>query len=156
MFFIQSFKSKEYQDITNEIGYTEKSIQGYRGRIFDRKGEVLAETINKYTFWVNTQKEFDKEKIIELFSKEFNRPDDYYRNLISRKKFYIKLSSGLLRTQSSNILSDIKNIQGLQCDVSVERYYPYNSLAGQVVGYVDKDHVGPVSYTHLRAHETLR
>ena len=89
MFFIQSFKSNDYQEITNEIGYTEKSIQGYRGRIFDRKGEVLAETINKYTFWVNTQKEFDKEKIIELFSKEFNRPDDYYRNLISRKKFYI-------------------------------------------------------------------
>ena len=59
MFFIQSFKSNDYQEITNEIGYTEKSIQGYRGRIFDRKGEVLAETINKYTFWVNTQKIFD-------------------------------------------------------------------------------------------------
>ena len=30
----------------------------------------------------------------------------------------------------------------MHCDISVNRFYPYNSLASQVVGYVDMDHKG--------------
>ncbi len=142
MFFIQSFKATELRNNTLEIGLTERSIQGNRGYIYDRNGEVLAETVHKYTFWVNTQKNFEKEKIIELFSSEFNHSEYNYRELLSQNKPYIRLTHGLLRTQCIRILSKIKDIKGLYCDISVNRFYPYNSLASQVIGYVDMDHKG--------------
>ena len=82
MFFIQSFQSDEFREITNKIGFKEKLVQGHRGQILDRNGEVLAETIHKYTFWVNTQKKFDKENIIDIFSSVLNQPEDGYRKFI--------------------------------------------------------------------------
>ena len=54
MFFIQSFKAAELRSNTREIGLTERSVQGNRGHIYDRNEEILAETVHKYTFWVNT------------------------------------------------------------------------------------------------------
>ena len=142
MFFIQSFKASELRRKTHGVGITERSVQGNRGHIFDRNGEALAETVHKYTFWVNTQKDLEKEKIIDLFSSEFNQPKDRYRQLLIQKKPYLRLAHGLLRTQCTRILSQIKDIKGLNCDISVNRFYPYNNLVGQVVGYVDMDHKG--------------
>ena len=113
MFFIQSFRAAELRNNMHEIGITERSVQGNRGHIYDRNGEVLAETIHKYTFWVNTQADFEKEKIIGLFSSEFNQPTDGYRKLLNQNKPYIRLTHGLLRTQCTRILSQIKDIKGL-------------------------------------------
>ena len=142
MFYIQSFKAAELRNITHDIGRLERSVHGNRGYIYDRNGEVLAETVHKYTFWVNAQEDFDKQKIIDLFSSEFNQSEDVYRKLLSQNKPYIRLLNGLLRTQCTGILAHIKDIKGLYCDVSVNRFYPYNNLASQVVGYVDMDNKG--------------
>ena len=127
MLFIQSFKAAELRSNTHEIGITERSVQGNRGHNYDRNGEILAETIHKYTFWVNTLEDFEKENIIELFSSELNQSEDGYRQLLSNNKSYIRLAHNLLRTQCTNILSQIKDIKGLHCDISVNRFYPYNS-----------------------------
>ena len=148
MFFIQSFKSAELREKTREIGIVERSVKGNRGHIYDRNGEILAETVHKYTFWVNTLEDFEKENIIELFSSELNQPADGYRQLLSNNKPYIRLAHNLLRTQCTNILSQIKDIKGLYCDISVNRFYPYNNLVSQVVGYVDMDHKGQFGIEH--------
>ena len=63
MFYIQSFHAASHREKTINAGFTERSIKGYRGNIYDRNGQVLAETIKSYTFWVNTHRELDKEKI---------------------------------------------------------------------------------------------
>ena len=142
MFFIQSFKSAELREKTREIGIVERSVKGNRGHIYDRNGEMLAETIHKYTFWVNTQEDIKKEEIIKLFSTEFRQPLSHYKHLLNQDKSYIKLTNGLLRTQCIRILSRIKDIPGLHYDMSINRFYPYNSLTSHVIGYVDMDHKG--------------
>ena len=142
MFFIQSFLAAEYREKTLHAGITERSVKGNRGNISDRNGQVLAETVNTYTFWVDTNKELDKEAVVHLFSREFNQPPESFRQLLSRKKNYIMLAHGLYRSQCQPILDQLKNIKGLRCDISVSRYYPYHNLVSQVVGYVDRDHKG--------------
>ena len=59
MFYIQSFQAAGYRKTTLNAGITERLVKGFRGDIFDRNGQVLAETIKTYTFWVNTHKEVD-------------------------------------------------------------------------------------------------
>ena len=148
MLFIQSFKSAELRRNTHNIGLTERSVKGSRGHIYDRNGEVLAESIHRYTFWVNSQEDFEKEKIVELFSSELNQPENGYRQLLKQNKPYIRLVNGLLRTECTQILAQLKNIKGLHCDISINRYYPYNNLVSQIVGYVDMNHTGQFGIEH--------
>ena len=148
MFFIQSFLASEYRETTLHAGITERSVKGNRGNISDRNGQVLAETVHTYTFWVDTHKEVDKEAVVQLFSRELNQPPESYHHLLSRKKNYIMLAQGMLRSQCQPILDQLKDIKGLRYDISVSRYYPFHNLVSQVVGYVDRDHKGQFGIEH--------
>ena len=142
MFYIQTFQASNLRQITMDAGFTERLVKGHRGHISDRNGQILAETVKTYTFWVNTQKEVDRDAIATLFSTTFNQPLDIYQNLLSKRKKYIPLTKALNRSQCLPILEKLKETKGLQCDVSANRYYPFHNLASQVVGYVDQDHKG--------------
>ena len=142
MLYVQSFQAADLREITLNAGFTERSVKGSRGNISDRNGQILAETIKTYTFWVNTQKEADVNAIATLFSEAFNQPLDSYQKLLSNRKRYIPLTKALNRTQCLPVLEKLKETKGLQCDVSTSRYYPFQNLASQVIGYVDRDHKG--------------
>ncbi len=142
MFYIQTFQASNLRQITMDAGFTERLVKGHRGHISDRNGQILAETVKTYTFWVNTQKDVDRDVIAALFSTTFNQPLDIYQNLLSKRKKYIPLTKALNRSQCLPILEKLKETKGLQCDVSANRYYPFHNLASQVVGYVDQDHKG--------------
>ena len=76
MLFIQSFKAAELRSNMHKIGITSRSVQGDRGHIYDRNGEVLAETINKYTFWANTKDNIEKEEHrLRLIEDELKQKD---------------------------------------------------------------------------------
>jgi cell division protein FtsI/penicillin-binding protein 2 len=142
MLYIQSFQAADLREITLDAGFTERSVKGSRGNISDRNGQILAETIKTYAFWVNTQNEVDIDVIAVLFSETFNQPVDSYRKLLSIRKKYIPLTKALNRIQCLPILEKLKETKGLQCDVSASRYYPFQNLASQTHGYVDRDHKG--------------
>ena len=83
MLNIQLFQAPDYRKTTHGAGITERSITGTRGQIFDRNGQVLAETVKTYTFWVNAHKNIDKERIANLFSTTLNKSiNNYYELLI--------------------------------------------------------------------------
>ena len=82
MLYVQSFQAADLREITLNAGFTERSVKGSRGNISDRNGQILAETIKTYTFWVNTQKEADVNAIATLFSEAFNQPLDSYQKLL--------------------------------------------------------------------------
>ena len=148
LLFIQSVKASLYKKNTLKAGIVKRYEKGSRGLIIDRNGEILAQTIQKYTFWVNTNNFFDKEQIVEIFSKEMLEPKEKYEKLLSTKKSYIRLAYGLLHSECSNILNKINDIKGLYCDVSSDRYYPQDGLAGQVLGYVDENYQGQFGIEH--------
>ena len=85
LFFIQSIKSSAHKTNTHKAGIVERYEKGNRGLIIDRNGEILAETIQKYTFWTNTKKDVEKEKIIDIFLKEALGSEEKYENILSKK-----------------------------------------------------------------------
>ena len=141
-FFIQTFRSSNLRKATLEAGYIEIAKKGERGKIIDRNGEVLAQTVKTYTFYANTKNNADVDEIAELFSITFKKSKEYYKKLLSHKKSYIPLSKPLKIAESEPILEKLKDLKGLFCNVNLSRYYPFHNLASQVVGYVDRDQVG--------------
>ena len=81
-FQIQILNYQEIKSKVNKIAFKSQNIEGNRGTILDRNNKQLSLTINKYDFWVNTNKSFDKTKIIDVFSKTFNKPDSVYIELL--------------------------------------------------------------------------
>ena len=72
-FIVQVLFSKSY---TNEIINKTKSYQikkGKRGSIFDRNNQLLASSTEKCRFWINSNKDINKNEIISFFSSFSNR-----------------------------------------------------------------------------------
>ena len=90
MLFVQSFKSEELKYNTLTFGRAERTTNGNRGKVLDKDGEVLAQSIPKYTFWVNTKNEFD-ELAINGGCPVNNFTSTQKTNL---KRFYCKLNPG--------------------------------------------------------------
>jgi len=142
LFFIQTFQSSDLRQKTLEAGYVEIPKKGSRGKILDRNGQILAETVKTYTFYANTEKDSDINAIVELFSNIFNKDKQHYNKLLSKNKSYIPLSKPLKIAECEKILEKLEDIKGLFCNIELTRYYPFHNLASQVVGYVDRDQKG--------------
>jgi len=142
IFNIQIVNKDTFKKIVENKGYKTINRYGLRGDITDKNNKILSQTISKYTFWINTNKSFEKNKIINLFSKNFNKPDSIYKNKLSKKSNYVVIEKNIFFKDCNNIIKEIKNINGLQYTKSNKRFYPYNNFASQAIGFVNDDGVG--------------
>ena len=142
IFNIQIINKDTFKKIVENKGYKTINRYGLRGDITDKNNKILSQTISKYTFWINTNKSFEKDKIINLFSKNFNKPDSIYKNILNKKSKYVAIEKNVLFKDCVNIIKEIKNINGLQYTKSNKRFYPYNNLASQAIGFVNDDGIG--------------
>ena len=142
IFNIQIINKDTFKKIVENKGYKTINRYGLRGDITDKNNKILSQTISKYTFWINTNKSFEKNKIINLFSKNFNKPDSIYKNILSKKSNYVVIEKNIFFKDCNNIIKEIKNINGLQYTKSNKRFYPYNNFASQAIGFVNDDGIG--------------
>ncbi len=139
---IQIIEKIEIKKTVYNKGYREIDIYGNRGQILDVKNRKLSESINKYSFWINTNKDFDYNTVVEQFSSNFNKPDTFYKKILTKKSNYVNIEKNFLFFDFKNILNKIKNIKGLNVKKESKRFYPYNNLASQTIGYVDINGLG--------------
>ena len=136
-FSIQILNSRQIKNIVEKKGTKTIIEYGNRGDIYDTNGKELASSIKKYNFWVNTNKEHDKDLIASIFSENLNKSYEYYYELISKKSNYVKIEKNISFLEALPILNKINNIKGLQKEEIVQRLYPYDFLASQALGYVN-------------------
>ena len=136
-FNVQVIQNEEAKKIVKQKGWKAKTAYGERGEILDRNGDPLAISIRKYDFWINTNLEFDKDKIVKEFSKSFNKPEKYYIDKLNKKSNYVKLEKQALFLDCKNIIENIQNFKGLQIEKNNKRFYPNNNLGCHAVGYTD-------------------
>ena len=141
-FKIQIIEKNTFQDHVSKIGYKTVNKYGTRGEILDKNKNILSQTITKYTFWINTNKKYDEELILSLFSSNFNKPDSTYRKILNKKSNYVIIEKNILHSDCSNILKIINEIEGLKYTKNNKRFYPYNNLASQTLGFVNEDGFG--------------
>ena len=84
-FKIQIIHKDEIKKTVHNKGYREIDVYGKRGQILDIKSRKLSESINKYSFWINTNKNFNLKSIVEEFSLNFNKPESFYLNILNKK-----------------------------------------------------------------------
>ena len=138
--YLMIFRSDYYSKKAVELHERERSIKAARGRILDSTGVVLADNETVCTISVIYSQMTDKEKVIEVLTKELSLSDEYVRKRVEKVSSIEKIKSNV-----SKELGDIirnYDLDGVKVDEDYKRFYPYGELASKVLGFTGGDNQG--------------
>lgn len=144
--YLQFIEGSELQKKAYLQQTSDRSVNPKRGTIYDATGEkVLAISSTVQTITVNPTIIQEKEKVARKLSELFEL--DYEKTLkkVSKRSSIEKIASKV-DNEKANLLRewlDENNItQGVNIDEDTKRYYPYNNLASQIIGFCGSDNQG--------------
>lgn len=126
----------------------DRKINPKRGTIYDATGEkALAVSATVRTITVNPVniKKEDKEKVAKALSDIFNV--DYEKTLkkVSRRSSIETIAKKVEKEQADELMKWMEEngiLTGINVDEDTKRYYPYNNLASQIIGFCGSDNQG--------------
>lgn len=149
---IQFVQGKELSEKAYNQQMINKIISPNRGTIYDAKGEILAQSIPVDTISINpgrikysNNKDVDDQTVAKGISEIFD---------ISYEKMIEELNSGKSvvvierKVETDKVdklkkwMADNKITTGINIDEDSKRYYPYNDLASNLLGFCGTDNVG--------------
>ncbi|MEG1805700.1 MAG: penicillin-binding transpeptidase domain-containing protein, partial [Clostridia bacterium] len=136
--FLQLFSNKKLSVKALDQWTRDLPIQASRGKIYDRNGVILADNLTTYDIYVRPRmvKESDvtARELSRILSIEY---ESIYKKLTAKGSSEFTLKRGVDEKTMKEIVN--LNLSGIYYSISNKRYYPYNELACQVLGYVSID-----------------
>ena len=146
--YIQLFQGKELSELAYQQQTLDRSINPKRGTIYDATGKnVLAISSTVETVTVNPgniEKE-NKEKVAKKLSEIFDLDYDTVLKKVSKRSSIETIVKKVDKEKTDELRVWMKenNItQGINIDEDTKRYYPYNTVASQIIGFCGSDNQG--------------
>ena len=140
VFYIQTVKAPMLQAKAYEQQTRDRLITPNRGSILDRNMKGIAETQTVASISVIHNQIKDEDQVARELSTALEL--DHEETLTKVKK---KVALERIKTKvDKEKASEIRKLQlpGVVIDEDIQRIYPYNNLASQVIGFVGKDNQG--------------
>ena len=154
---IMIFRGEEYQNMASEQQLYDSIVTAPRGDIYDRNMNVLATSSTAWTVYItpNGINKLDDDKAEEVRKLiadnlseilELERDDVYEKT--KQKTYYVTVKKKIEKPAADKVRkfiadnSDIKMTQYVGVDETTKRYYPNDSLASTVLGFVGDDNQG--------------
>lgn len=149
---LQFVQGAELKELATKNQMASKTIVPNRGTIYDSTGKALAISAKVDTVSVNPTKikfsddvNLDNTVLAHAFSDIFDL--NYDETL---EKLNTKTSSFILAEKVENDkITELKNwmdsnnlVSGISIDEDIKRYYPYNNLASNLIGFIGTDNNG--------------
>ncbi len=135
LFYLQIIKGDFYKALAQGLHSTETQIISERGRIFFKNGEPLAVNIDwSYVFASPIEvkeKEVAASKLAEILSLD----KDFVLRKLEKDKLYEPIKKKITNEEVQKI-KEI-NLRGIYLGKETGRYYPQETLASQLVGFLD-------------------
>lgn len=138
--YFMIFQSDYYSKKAVDLHQRERSIKAKRGRILDRKGVVLADNITVCNISVIHNQIKEKEKVIQILSKELQLSEKFVRKRVEKVSSIEKIKSNVSKSVGDKIRE--YELEGVKVDEDYKRYYPYGDLASKVLGFTGGDNQG--------------
>ncbi len=119
--------------------YTEL-VEGRRGSILDRNGQVLARSVECRSVYANPKTASFTQEEATFLAETLGLTPDYVNGQLSQNRSFVWLARKIDDATASKIQA--ANIQGIGLSREFERVYPFKHLAGQLLGFVGLDNVG--------------
>ena len=145
--WIQFVRGSELQTMAYLQQNLNRNINPKRGTIYDSTGVALAVSATVETVTVNPTNisNEDKEKVAKALANIFEL--DYEKVLKKVKKktsieTIIKKADKEKTDELRKWMNDNNILTGINIDEDTKRYYPYNTLASQIIGFTGSDNQG--------------
>lgn len=149
---IQFVQGKELSEKAYAQQMLNQIISPNRGTIYDSKGEILAQSIPVDTISLNpglikysNNKQVDNEIVAKGMSEIFNVSyEKMMENLTSGKSVVVierKVENDKVE-KLKKWMAEEKIVTGINIDEDSKRYYPYNDLASNLLGFCGTDNSG--------------
>ena len=154
---IMIFRGEELQNMASEQQLYDSIVTAPRGDIYDRNMNVLATSSTAWTIYItpNGINKLDEDEAEQVRNKiadnlseilELDRDDLYEKT--KQKTYYVTVKKKVEKSVVDKVRefiadnSDIKMTQYIGIDETTRRYYPNDSLASTVLGFVGDDNQG--------------
>lgn len=145
---IQFVKGEELQSMAY-IGQTlDRNINPKRGTIYDSTGKnilAVSSTVETITVNpVNIAKE-NKEKVAEALTKIFDLDYETVLKRVTKRSSIETIVKKVDKEKADELriwMKDNNITSGINIDEDTKRYYPYNNLASQIIGFCGSDNQG--------------
>ena len=145
--YLQFIKGSDLKEAANRQQSTNRVISAKRGNIYDSTGKLLAASASVDTVSINPSKikKENKEKVAKAFSEIFEL--DYEETLAkvnSSNSFetIIKKVEKDKITKLQEWMKETEIYSGINIDEDIKRYYPYGTLASNLIGFCNTDNDG--------------
>jgi len=150
--YLQFVKGKEYSQMAYSQQMKNKIISPKRGTIFDCNGEVLALSVSVDTVSINpgkvcnkNSKEIDDTIVAEGLARIFSLDYEETLKKVSSDKSVVVIAKKVETekiTELQNWMKEVGITTGINIDEDSKRYYPYNDIASNVIGFCSSDNIG--------------
>lgn len=147
LFYLQFITSSNLK----ELAYTQQTlsttITPKRGTIYDANGKILATSVHVDTVSINPKQisDEDKEKIAQAFVDIFGLDYDEMLKKINSNTYFQTIIKKVEQDKIDELKSWMKEnkiVTGINIDEDSKRYYPYSTLASQLIGFTGTDNQG--------------
>jgi stage V sporulation protein D (sporulation-specific penicillin-binding protein) len=146
--FIQFVQGAELTSLAYEQQTLDRSINPKRGTIYDSSGKnelAVSSTVETVTVNPGNINKEDKEKVAKKLSELFELDYENTLKKVSKRSSIETIAKKVEKDKTDNlrIWMEQNNIfAGINIDEDTKRYYPYNSLAAQIIGFCGSDNQG--------------
>ncbi|MGN0787801.1 MAG: penicillin-binding transpeptidase domain-containing protein [Candidatus Onthoplasma sp.] len=139
VFYLQIIKGKNLQVLASSQWMRTLPLSSKRGEILDCNGVSVATTTTTYDVYVRARNVTNPTELATALSESLNLEFD---KTLSKVK-NTGLSEVLIKMQvEETTAKNLTKYDGVYLSQNVKRYYPYSSLATQILGYCTIDNIG--------------
>ena len=146
--WIQFVMGDELKQMAYEQQSLDRTVNPRRGTIYDATGKTIlavSSTVNTITVNPNNISKENKEKVARALSNIFELD---YETVLKKVKKNTSIETIVRKVEKEKAdelriwMEDNDITVGINIDEDTKRYYPYNSLASQVIGFCGSDNQG--------------
>ena len=144
LFYLQTLRHSELTNKAERRVYTQTAENTLRGRILDRNGVVLAESLRTYAVAVSKKNVSDYEALTKALAETLNlKPADIKKTWREKKNFfYIKKHVSPLEYEQLERRLHAEKLRGVEIEPEYTRIYPYDGIAQDILGAVNSKNKG--------------
>ena len=126
--------------MADDLHERERTIKAARGRILDRKGEILADNRTVCTISVIHNQITEPEKVIRVLAEELQLAEEKVRARVEKYSAIERVKSNVDKQTGDRIRE--YGLEGVKGDEDFKRFYPHEELASKVLGFTGGDNQG--------------
>ncbi len=156
LFYLQTFRHGELTTKAEKRIYTQTQRDTLRGRILDKNGIVLAESLRTYAVALSKKNVAKKEPIFAALADTLNISKEDLRTEWDARKnfFYVRKDVTPMEYEELEKRISKEHLTGLEIEPQYTRIYPFDGIAQDVIGATNSRNTG-LSGIELMYNKTL-